>query len=279
MVTRHFSTEQLVPAVATVLVIGVLTISAWSLVATSGGTADHPQIDADVQQRYESIDGVNATQTTVISRNGTVASRTTYHATLQPGTERKRLVPINSTAQASNVRISDGSTLWLYNGRRESATRVPLPETESDRGERLQRLFTKLDESKTDPQSVEPLPVVPQSERRPVNSTEEMTVRYRGTEPVDGREAYVVHVTPRNETKAYEQTVWVETQRFFPTKKRTAWTANGKHTVVTTRYANISYDTDVSSDAFSPDFPDDTTVSDPEPADRRFYLRCQLCAT
>ena len=198
---------------------------------------------------------------------------------LQPGTEKKRLMSINSTSQASNVRILDGSTLWLYNDSHENATRVPLSETEADRGERLQRLFTKLDGATTDPQSVEPLPVVPRGERRPVNSTEEMTVSYRGTEPVDGREAYVVHVTPRNETKAYEQTVWVETQRFFPTKKRTAWTADGRHTVVTTSYANVTYDTGVSSDVFSPDVPDDTTVSVPEPADRRFYLRCQLCAT
>ena len=279
MVTRHFSTEQLVPAIATVLVIGVLTISAWSLVLTSGDTADQLQIDANVQQRYESIDGVNATQTTIVSQNGTVASRTTYHATLQPGTQKKRLVPVNSTSQAGTVRISDGSTLWLYNDSRESATRVPLSEPESVRGERLQRLFTKLDGATTDPRPVEPLPVVPRGEQRPVNSTEEMTVSYRGTEPVDGREAYVIHVTPRNETKAYEQTVWVETQRFFPTKKRTVWTADGKYTVVTTRYANVTYDTGVSSDVFSPDVPDDTTVSVPEPTDRRFYLRCQLCAT
>ena len=279
MVTRHFSTEQLVPAIATVLVIGVLAISAWSLVFTSSDTAVHPQIDADVQQRYESIDGVNATQTTTITRNGTVASRTIYHATLQPGTQKKRLVPINSTSQSSDIRISDGSTLWLYNDSRESATRVPLSETESDRGERLQCLFTKLNESTTDPRSVEPLPVVPRDERRPVNATEVMTVSYRGTEPVDGREAYVVHVTPRNEIEAYEQTVWVDTQRFFPAKQRTAWTTDEKRTVVTTRYANVTYDTRVSSDVFAPNFPDDTTVSVPEPSDRRFYLRCQLCAT
>ena len=82
MVTRHFSTEQLVPAIATVLVIGVLTISAWSLVLTSGDTADQLQIDANVQQRYESIDGVNATQTTIVSQNGTVASRTTFSVVL-----------------------------------------------------------------------------------------------------------------------------------------------------------------------------------------------------
>ncbi|WP_239642248.1 LolA family protein [Haloarcula amylolytica] len=267
------------PTIATVVVVGVLAVATWSLVFASDGAADQPQIDRDVQQRYESIDGVSATQTTIVSQNGTVTSRITYDATLQPGTQKRRLVLVNSTSQANDVRISDGSTLWLYNDSRGRATRIPLSETESDRGERLQRLFTKLDESTADPRSVEPLPVVPRGERRPVNSTEGMTVSYRGTEPVDGREAYVVHVTPRNGTKAYEQTVWVDTQRFFPAKQRTAWTADEKHTVVTTRFANVTYDTGVPHDEFAPDFPDDTAVSVPEPSDRRFYLRCQLCAT
>jgi outer membrane lipoprotein-sorting protein len=279
MVTRTPSSEQLIPAIATVVVVGVLAVATWSLVFASDGAADQPRVDADVQQRYESIDGVSATQTTIVSRNGTVASRTTYDAVLQPGTQKKRLVLINSTSQASDVRLSDGSTLWLYNDSRGSATRMPLSEAESDRGERLQRLFTKLDGSTADPRSVEPLPVVPRGERRPVNATEVMTVSYRGTEPIDGREAYVVHVTPSNETNAYEQTVWVDTQRFFPAKQRTAWTTDEKRTVVTTQYANVTYDTSVPNDEFSPDFPDDTAVSAPEPSDRRFYLRCQLCAT
>ncbi|EMA19873.1 LolA family protein [Haloarcula argentinensis] len=279
MVTRYLSSERLVPTIATVVVVGVLAVATWSLVFASDSAADQPQIGGDVQQRYESIDGVSATQTTIISQNGTITSRTTYDVTLQPGTQKKRLVLINSTSQANDVRISDGSVLWLYNDSRGSVTRIPHSEAESGRGERLQRLFTKLDDSTAAPRSVEPLPVVPRGERRPVNPTEGMTVSYRGTEPVDGREAYVVHVTPRNETKAYEQTVWVDTQRFFPAKQRTAWTADENHTVVTTRYANVTYDTGVSKDVFSPDFPEDTAVSVPERSDRRFYLRCQLCAT
>jgi len=275
MVTRHLTSERLVLTIATVVVVGVLAVATWSLAFTSTGTADQPQIDADVQQRYASIDGVNATQTTTITRNGTVASRTTYDATLQPGTEKKRLAVVNSTAQRYDLRVSNGSTLWLYNRSRATATRISLSGAESDRGERLQRLLTKLNMSTTtettDPQSVEPLPVVPRGEGQPAEPTAAMTVSYRGTESVDGREAYVVHVAPENDTAAYEQTIWVDTERFFPVKKRTAWTTNGEHTVVTTTYTNVSYDTGVSEDVFTPDFPDDTTVTVPETPDTVTY--------
>jgi outer membrane lipoprotein-sorting protein len=275
MVTRHLTSERLVLTIATVVVVGVLAVATWSLAFTSTGTADQPQVDADIQQRYASIDGVNATQTTTITRNGTVESRTTYDATLQPGTERKRLAVVNSTAQRYDLRVSNGSTLWLYDQRRTNATRISLSGTDSDRGERLQRLFTKLNMSTatetTDPQSVEPLPVVPRGEGQLTEPTAAMTVSYRGTESVDGRETYVIHVAPENDTAAYGQTIWVDAERFFPVKKRTAWTTNGEHTVVTTTHTNVSYDTGVSEDVFTPDFPDDTTVTVPETPEMRTF--------
>lgn len=275
MVTRHLSSERLVLTVATVVVVGVLAVATWSLAFVSTGTADQPQVDADVQQRYEAIDGVNATQTTTIARNGTVASRTAYDAALRPGTGKKRLAVISTTAQRYDLRVSNGSSLWLYDRSRATATRISLSGAESNRGERLQRLFSRLNMSTatdtTEPKSVEPLPVVPRTEGRPVESTGAMTVSYRGTESVDGREAYVVHVAPANETAAYEQTVWVDTERFFPLQTRTAWTTDGERTVVTTTYTNVSYDTGVSADVFTPDFPEDTTVTAPETPETRTY--------
>jgi len=274
MVTRHLSSERLVLTIAAVVVVGVLAVATWSLAFTSTGTADQPQIDADVQQRHEGIDGVNATQTTTIARNGTVTSQTTYDATVQPGTQKKRLAVVNSTARRYDLRVSNGSTLWLYNQDRAKAMRLSLSGAESDRGERLERLFARLNmsaSSDADPQAVEPLPVVAQSERRPAEASGSMTVTYEGTESVDGREAYVIHVAPENDAATYEQTIWVDTQRFFPVKKRTTWTTDGEQTVVTTTYTNVSYDTGVSEDVFTPEFPDNTTVTVPETPETQTY--------
>lgn len=272
MVTRHLTSERLVLTVAAVVVVAVLAVATWSVAFTSTSTADQPQVDADVQQRYEAIDGVNATQTTTITRNGTVTSRTAYDASLRPGTGKKRLAVVNSTEQRYDLRVSNGSALWLYDRSRANATRISLSGVESDRGARLQRLFARLNMSTaSDPTStpgVEPLPVVPQGERQPADiaatSPESMSVSYRGTETVDGRTAYVIHVAPENGTAAYEQTVWVDAERFFPVKKRTAWTTDGERTVVTTTYSNVSYDTGVSDDVFTPEFPANTTVRVPE---------------
>ncbi|EMA14724.1 LolA family protein [Haloarcula marismortui] len=276
MVTRHLTSERLVLTIATVVIVGVLAVSIWSLAFASTGTADQPQIDADVQQRYESIDGVNATQTTTITRNGTVASRTTYDTVLQPGTEKKRLAVVNSTVERYDLRVSNGAALWLYDQRRAKATRISLSSPGSDRGKRLQRLFASLNmataaDAATDSQSVEPLPVVPRGEQRPAESARSMTVSYRGTESLDGREVYVIHVAPKDDTATYEQTIWVDTEQFFPVKKRTAWTADGERTVVTTTYTDVTYDTGVSEDVFTPSFPDNTTVEVPETPERQTY--------
>ncbi|WP_336358593.1 LolA family protein [Haloarcula sp. CGMCC 1.6347] len=276
MATRHLTSERLVLTVATVVVVGVLAVAIWSLAFASTGTADQPQIDADVQQRYQSIDGVNATQTTTITRNGTVASRTTYDAALRPGTQKKRLAVVNSTVERYDRRVSNGSMLWLYDQRRAKATRISLSRTDSDQGERLQRLFANLNmetttNTTTDSPSVEPLPVVPRGEQRPTVSAGSMSVSYRGTESIDGRDAYVIHVAPKDDTAAYEQTVWVDTEQFFPVRKRTAWTADGERTVVTTTHTNVTYDTGVSEDVFTPNFPDNTTVTVPETPERQTY--------
>ncbi|MFU1780989.1 LolA family protein [Haloarcula japonica] len=276
MVTRHLTSERLVLTIATVVVVGVLAVATWSLAFASTGTADQPQIDADVQQRYQSIDGVNATQTTTITRNGTVASRTTYDAALRPGTQKKRLAVVNSTVERYDHRVSNGSMLWLYDQHRTNATRISLSRTDSDQGERLQRLLSNINmetatDTTTDSPSVEPLPVVPRGEQRPTVSAGSMTVSYRGTESIDGREAYVIHVAPKDGTAAYEQTIWVDTERFFPVKKRTAWTADGERTVVTTTHTNVTYDTGVSEDVFTPNFPDNTTVRVPETPDQQTY--------
>jgi spore germination protein YaaH len=91
MVTGHLSSERLVLTVATVVVVGVLAVATWSLAFVSTGTADQPQVDADVQQRYEAIDGVNATQTTTIAgdRKEAPGSHRYHRTAIRPaGVER-----------------------------------------------------------------------------------------------------------------------------------------------------------------------------------------------
>ncbi|WP_424001838.1 LolA family protein [Haloarcula salina] len=277
MASRHLTTERLVLTLATVVVVSVLAAAAWSVAVPSATATPRPTVDADVATQYDAIDGVEATQTTTITRNGSVSSRTVYDATLRPGTGKQRLEVRSSTAERYDLRVSNGSTLWLYDRDRGNATRISLSGASYDQGARLERLLARLNMTDTDtrPRTVEPLPVVPHGGRQPadaaVASGTRMGVSYRGTETVDGREAYVVHVSPENGSAAYEQTLWLDSERFFPLKQRTEWTANGRSTVVTTTYENVSYDTGVGDDAFVPDFPANTTVTAPETPETRTY--------
>lgn len=276
MASRLLTTERLVLTLATVVVVSVLAAAAWSVAVPSATATPRPTVDGDVATQYDAIDGVAATRTTTITRNGSISSRTVYDATLRPGTGKQRLEVVSSTAARYDLRVSNGSTLWLYDASHGNATRLSLSGASHDRGARLERLLARLNMTAADtrPRTVDPLPVVPHGGHRPAavaNASGTLGVSYSGTETVDGREAYVVHIAPENGTAAYEQTLWIDAERFFPLQQRTEWMTDGRRTVVTTTYTDVRYDTGAGDAAFVPDFPANTTVTAPETPEQQTY--------
>lgn len=255
------ATIVVVAAVAAVVVAGAL----W-LVAAPEATSQ--PIGADASERYASIDGVTATETTVVERRNRT-SRTVAEVALRPGTDQRRETVVDGS-ERYEVTVSNGSTMWLYDGDGNRAKRVPLSTTPDDtasRADRIERLFTALDvtqragsASASGPE-VAPLPVVPKTASGPDASTgAALGVEYDGTTTVGDREAYVLHVAPQADGAAYEQTLLVDTQRFFVLEQRTEWVDDGTPVSVRTTYTNISFDFGLRADVFTFDPPADATV-------------------
>ncbi len=277
MVRRYATTEHLVLVVALAVVSG-LAGTAW-LVAADGDAPTRPAVDADVAQQYDSIDGLAANRTTVIERNGTVASETTYAVRLRPNTGERRLV-LRSGPRRYDRRVSNGSARWLYDADEGTAIVIPdggVPER-AVRGERIERLFARLNATDAGDGArppVEPLPVVPESgSGGPAPARTDLDVDYAGTEAVDGRTAHVLRITPRAGVDLdYEQTLWIDAERFFPLRQRTAWTDDGERTVLTTTYSDVRFDPGLSDDAFEPAAPENATVRRLETPETRTFRR------
>src|SRR6056297_3768719 len=150
----------------TLLLLGVVVSAVlWA----AGGTIDdaNPSVDANVTERYRSIDALTGTQTVTIRTNGTVTSRNVATVTLVPGTDRKRIRFHNASSRRYELQVSNGSTLWLHDIDRDAVTAIDLtePPTDPQTAARLQRLVTAagLTDDAGRPQSigVSPLPVVP----------------------------------------------------------------------------------------------------------------------
>ncbi|MFB6268599.1 MAG: outer membrane lipoprotein carrier protein LolA, partial [Halobacterium sp.] len=218
--------------VAAALLAVVVTAGVWLVAAPDAPTGQ--VVGSDASAQYAAIDGVRATETTVV-RRGDETSRTVVNVSLRPGTElrQERVV---SGDRKYEVSVSNGSVLWLFDEDAGAAKRIPLsatPAGASTRGDRIERLFTALNvtrESAKDSatfESVAPLPVVPEAadgDAPWTTSNAALTITYEGTEAVDGRKAYVVHVEPATtggEEPAYSQTLWVDAETFFPLKQRT----------------------------------------------------------
>ncbi len=255
------TTIVVVATVAAVVVAGTL----W-LVAAPEATSQ--PIGADASEQYANIDGITATETTVVER-GNRTSRTVAEVALRPGSDQRRETVVDGS-ERYEVTVLNGSTMWFYDGDENHAKRVPLsptPDGAAARADRIERLFTALDVTQRDERAsasgpeLAPLPVVPKTASGPSATTDAaLGVEYRGTTTVGEREAYVLHVAPRADGTAYEQTLLVDTQRFFVLEQRTEWVDGGTRVSVRTTYTNVSFDPGLSADAFTFDPPANATV-------------------
>ena len=273
--------------VALVLLGVALPAVLW---AAGGATGDaSPSVDANVTDRYRSIDALTGTQTVTMRTNGTVTARTVATVTLVQGTDRKRVRFQNASGRRYELQVSNGSMLWLHDVDRNAVTAIELtgPPTGSHTAARLQRLVAAagLTDDAGRPQSigVSPLPVVPRHTGAAprVGANGGYAVEFVETDTVGREDAYVLDVVPAtNRSEAqYRQRLWVDTERFYPLRKQTAWTADGTRRSVTTTYTNVTFDAQVPADAFRPELDADTTVRRADTPNTEWYQsRADLAA-
>jgi outer membrane lipoprotein-sorting protein len=186
----------------------------------------------------------------------------------EPGTERRRVELVEGSDGRYDLTVSNGSTLWLYDRDRATVKRIPLSgRTGTSRGERIEQLFASLNVTTRDGPTavragptVSPLPVVPRAGGPTPAPGGVARVGYDGTATVDGREAYVLSVSAGTGAGAYRQTLWIDTEWFYPLQKRTEWTDDGERVSVRTTVRNVTFDPDHPEAVFGFDPPESASV-------------------
>lgn len=275
---RSAPTDRLVFAVTALVIAAVLAVAVWSATLPAGETT--PSVDSNVSERYQSLDALSATRATVIERNGTVNTRKRYAVTLVPGSGERRLRLVDGDADRYDLRVSNGSVLWLHDRDRAIVRRIALsgPPEPTATPDRIRRLLLRTNltsggETSGEPPGVAPLPVVPQVGTPPADGpTSGYAVRYVGTATIDERATYVVRITPRS-GGPYRQTLWLDTEWLYPLQQRTAWRDDGVRTELTTTYTNVTFNPAVPSETFRPELGPNTTVETTETPETTAYRR------
>ena len=249
--------------VGSLLLVGVVTAA---VVVTGDSPADTP-IGENASERYETVDGLTATVTTVVER-GDDRNRTVHRVAMRPGDAGVFLETLSGPSTGPEVVVSNGSTRWAYDRddglvRRSDAD--ALASRLRDRGDRIERLFEELDRTTAADRSrprpgVSPLPAIPAGPDTgtpsPVGrnvSRGEFDVSYDGTATVAGRRTHVLSLRPTDADSAdadVRQTLWIDADRFVPLKYRTNWTEAGEPVERTVTFSNVSFGTHVPAERF-----------------------------
>jgi outer membrane lipoprotein-sorting protein len=259
---------------------------AISTVLDDGTAADSDPFAENASERLAAIDSVSATRTTVIER-GNETRRTVERVRLDPdtgGVWRQRVTGPGDIDR----RISNGTTLWLYDRDEETVTRLDQQDGPGlyarflDRIPALVATLNRASNATTtptgSPPSGAPLPVVPagetgQSVPTPTAARGSYTVTATGTATVDGRSVLKLTLerTGSEPVAAYRQTLWLDEQWYFPVRTRTAWTQGGQRTIITTTYSNLTINPGLDPSLFQFDPPEDVTVETPTTPDQQQF--------
>lgn len=261
-----------------VALVAVLVVSSGCTLLPGGGGDDADPIGTDARESYAAVEGLTAVMEVTTTRNNET-DHVVAQVKMRPGGNKVRQRIVEPDSQAGNVFVSNGSVFWSYNASENTVTRTEFdpPNGTQEYGTFLQRIFNTInderntaEEQRTRTVGVSALPVVPQGGGAkgagvsPEGTLEEYNVTYRGTEPVDGRTAHVVHLTPRpsHEGVAGNQTLWIDTEHYVPLKVHQSLTINGDHVESTVVYRDVEVNPGLSPETFQFDPPANATVEE-----------------
>lgn len=257
-----------------------------------------PTLGLNATEQLQEIDGISATLTSRITGFGfndsSVANgggyRMTQRIAMQPGTGKRRATVVNTSTPNSSfgadLVVSNGTVTWTYNRAENNVTVLDSPLTASieQEGERIERLFTRLNLTRPSPDTA--MRSLPDLGVAPISSTvgasgfasseptatsdsdERYGVEFDGVDQVDGRPAYVLSIDPLGSDDAssilknYSQTLWIDAETFLPLNQRTTFVSDGDLIESETTYSNITINPGLNASDFEFEPPANATVID-----------------
>ncbi len=271
-----------------VALVGVGLVALWPAESEAAG----PPIGHNASDRLASLEGYTATVETVTEyANGT--NRSVERIWRRPGTGQYHAKKLEGDGPTRIV--SNSSVTWIYDREENNVTKLELddPTTQVEtQGERIERIFTRLNISRDATEETEratvtpsgdaPLPAVPSGEASStdqapnVQAADRFGVRYEGTDTVADREVYVLSIQPESSENAsllegYEQTMYVDTEWFLTLKTHTEYERDGETYEITSTYRNVTFEPGIDDERFQFDPPENATVTTPDLPESETY--------
>jgi outer membrane lipoprotein-sorting protein len=234
--------------------------------------------------RLQALDGFSATRTTVIEDGN--ETRRTVDRVVRRFDGGLRVERVAGPGSVDRI-VANESVRWHYDREDGVATRYDRSADPAGLTREIPRLVARLNRTGdgaaaagTRTPGVSPLPVVPaagasESVDGPVGAeTGDYRVGYEGTATVAGHETYVLTVTGptgAGPVGNYTQTLWLDTDRYVPLKRQTAWTQADTRTTITTTYANVTLESGLAAERFRFAVPENATVETPETPGQEEY--------
>jgi len=257
-----------VAVVAAAAILGVLSTSQQSA----------KPVGANASDRVAAIDGVEATVRTTI-RRGNRTNQTLRRVKMRPNDGKVRSESVGDPTAGPELVVSNGSITWRYDRDNGTVRRTNATTQKLLQGGRIEQLFRQAQVNETSrstpEQGISPLPAVPRGGQTPsqprvsvadVNGT--YNVEYEGTDTVDDRRVYVLHITAEGngatDYRNFSQRLWIDAEWYMPLKYRTTWVADEETVETSVRYSNVSFNPGLSSGSFTFEMPEDAALVTPD---------------
>ena len=227
--------------IAAVLMVLAAVLFTGCVDHVSEMTAD--QIATRMEAKQESIEDFSATMVMTTSFGGETETMRAKIMTKQP--DKSRFEYIEPAELAGMVMVTNGSTMWRYDPARNRVTKMELRETECgpfdmDYTEIIRSLLNETDLS------------------------------YEGTESVNGRSAYVLNITPGDETELVQDIsntrVWIDCENWMLLGME-MYDPDG-NLAVKAEYRDITFNTGIPDSEFIFEVPEDAVVVEESFEDR-----------
>ena len=242
------------------IALALVAASGCSTIGITASESEELPSEAEAADRYASLETVNATVTTVQTRNNeTTVTVTQKRERVGSFAYFERVLSVNRSAGARQPLVSEGgfvvangSELVFYDPASDELQRVSFQTENSSTEARYPALVSAAKNNRpvsqpTPTPGISPLPAVPPEEESNQNDSAayrdgNVTVVYNGTETVAGQETYRLELAPASQNMSLQsQTLWLDTDYLFPVKRHTAFVATGDSYEYTTTYRNVTF--------------------------------------
>ena len=276
----------LILAIFVLLIGSTAAVGVWEAVDAPG---EQPAFETNVSDARASLETMTGVRETVIERDEETV-RTVERVWRRPATGAYRVETLDGTTSGSELEVSDGRTLWLYDSDDQRVIEIDLgnasPPGNRNRIERLLTIADRTDDDAVSGGSISPLPVVPTDGGQGASTAGvagSLRVSYEGTETVGSRSTYVFELDSRAKTTAFvsnfSQTLWLDQEWYVPLKRTTDFSRDNRDVNITVGYRNVTFNPELAEERFQFEPPANATVVDADrPRQKHFADRAGLRA-